>query len=417
MTTTEPSTPSTEAAKKAPRWRRALVAVLVVVSCILAPLSVISIWTRNQLLDTNRYVENVKPLASNPAILDAAAAEATNTLFDSIDVEQEAKDALPDKAQFLAGPLTTALRTFTETAALRALESDQFQEVWVRANTRAHDQVEAALTGGGKVISTKNGKVTVDLSAILLQVRELLDERGITIFDNVPINKLALKFELFDASGLEQAQSGVKLLNQLSYILPILLFVLLGFAIWLSPNRRRTIIRWGIGVTIAAAFFALLVAVGRGFYLDSVSSASFPRDALAATWDTLIRFLRGGLRALMVIGVLVAFITWLTGPGRNAVRLRTTATEMVGGMGDKAEDHGLDFGGFGRFVHRHHRALQVAGLLLVALFLLFANRISASRLLWAVVLLLVYLAVVQFISRAAKIEGEERTATSPTGPG
>jgi len=417
MTTSETSTATTEASRKAPRWRRGLVAILVVVSCILAPLSVISIWTRNQLLDTSRYVDNVTPLASNPAILDAAAADATNTLFDSIDVEKEAKDALPDRAQFLAGPLTAALRGFTETAALRALESDQFQQVWVRANERAHNQVEAALTGGGTVISTRSGKVTIDLSAILLQVRQLLDDRGITIFDKVPINRLALKFELFDASGLEQAQSGVKLLNQLSYILPILVFVMLGIALWLSPKRRRTLIRWGIGVTIAASFFALLVAVGRGVYLDSVSSAAFPRDALAATWDTLIRFLRGGLRLVMMIGLLVAFITWVTGSGRNAVRLRTTVTDAIGGAGDRAEDRGLDFGGFGRFVHRYRRALQVGGLLLVTVFLLFANRISASRLLWAVVLLLVYFAVIQFISRAAKVEGGERPVTSPTGRG
>ena len=46
---------------------KTLVATLVVLSCILAPLSVISIWTRNQILDTSRYVDNVTPLASNPA--------------------------------------------------------------------------------------------------------------------------------------------------------------------------------------------------------------------------------------------------------------------------------------------------------------------------------------------------------------
>jgi len=415
MTTTDTPTPATEKAAKAPRWRRALVATLVVLSCILAPLSVISIWTRNQLLDTSRYVENVTPLASNPAIIDAAANNAANTLFKEVDVEARAKAALPKKAEFLAGPLTTALKGFTENAARDALASDQFQAVWKKANTVAHNQVEHALTGGGNVISTRNGRVTLNLSAVLLQVRKLLDDRGITIFDKIPINRLALRFELFDATSLSSAQTGVNLLNKLSYLLPILLFLFLGIAIWLSPNRRRTIIRWGIGVTIAASVFALAVAVGRGFYLDSVASTSLPRDALAATWDTLIRFLRGGLRAVMVVGLLVAFVTWLTGPGRTAVRLRTTATEGIGGMGDKAEDHGLDFGPFGRFVHHYRRGLQVAGLLLVAVFLLVANRISASRLLWAVVLLLIYLAVIQFISRAAKVEGDEEAVTSPTG--
>ncbi len=407
MTTTKTPTPTNEKPAKAPRWRRALVATLVVTSCILAPLSVISIWTRNQLLDTSRYVENVTPLASNPAIIDAAATNATNTLFEHVDVEARAKDALPKRAEFLAGPLTIALKGFTETAARDALSSDQFKEVWKKANTVAHNQVEYALTGGGKVLSTKSGKVTLNLSAVLFEVRKLLDERGITIFDKIPINKLALRFELFDASSLSSAQTGVDLLNKLSYILPIVLFLFLGVAIWLSSNRRRTIIRWGIGVTIAAGAFALLVAVGRGVYLESVTSTSLPRDALAATWDTLIRFLRGGLRALIVAGLLVAFITWLTGPGRTAVRLRTTATEGIGTMGDKAEDHGLDFGPFGRFVYHSRRGLQVAGLLLVAVFLLVANHISASRLLWAVLLLLIYLAAIQFISRAAKVEAEE----------
>ena len=123
--TTAPTAPAAEA----PRWRRGLIAVLVVLSCILAPLSVISVWTRNQLLDTSRYVENVTPLASNPAIIDAAAANATDALFESVDVEKEAQDALPKKAKFLAGPLTSALRQFTENAARDALASDAFQAI------------------------------------------------------------------------------------------------------------------------------------------------------------------------------------------------------------------------------------------------------------------------------------------------
>lgn len=432
-----PSTPSDGSSKgggtptrsKGPRWRRILVAVLVVISCILAPLSVVAIWSRNQILDTNRYVDNVAPLASDPAIIDAAATNATNALFRQVNVEKLAEDALPDRADFLAGPLTTALHGFVEKAAVNALESDQFKAIWEKANRLAHDQVEHALTGGGKVISTKDGHVTLDLTAVLLKVRELLDERGISIFDSIPINKLALRFELFDASGLESAQQGVNLLNKLSWFLPIISLAMFGVAIGLSPRRRRTIIRWGIGVTIGAAVVALLVAVGRGVYLDSVTSPSLPRDALAATYDTLIRFLRGGLRALMMLGLLVAFVTWVSGPGRNAVRLRNTVSGMVGGMGDRAGGHGLDFGRFGTFVARYRRALQVGGIVVVLLVLLFANRISASRLFWGVVIVGVYLLAIQFVAQAAEVEAaveagvdEQETAgdavatTSSSGP-
>ncbi|MGZ8753079.1 MAG: hypothetical protein ACXW1S_08855, partial [Acidimicrobiia bacterium] len=167
MTTTATPTPTTGPTAKAPRWRRRLVAVLVVLSCILAPLSVVAVWTQNQMLDTTRYVENVTPLASNPAILDAAATNATNALFENVDVEAEIRDALPKRARLLAAPMTAAIRQFTERAAREALASDAFQTVWVKANDVAHTQVESALTGGGKVVSTKNGKITLDLSQIL----------------------------------------------------------------------------------------------------------------------------------------------------------------------------------------------------------------------------------------------------------
>lgn len=401
MTTTE--TPTTEPTATAPRWRRTLVAVLVVLSCILAPLSVVAVWTQNQMLDTTRYVENVTPLASNPAILDAAATNATNALFENVDVEAEIRDALPKRARLLAAPMTAAIRQFTERAAREALASDAFQTVWVKANDVAHTQVESALTGGGKVVSTKNGKITLDLSQILVRVRDLLDERGITLFDSVPTNELALRFQLFDASGLETAQQAVKVLDALAFAFPVLFVGFLGIAIWLSPHRRRTIIRWGIGITIASGITALIALLGRGIYLDSVAGPSLPRDALAATWDTLLRFLRGGLRAMMALGLLVAFVAWILGPTKLAEKLRTTARDTVGGMGDTAEAHGYDFGRFGGFVNRNERRLQIAGVVVALLSVLFADRISASRLIWALILLVVFLGAVQFVSRAAKV--------------
>ena len=118
--------------------RRALVAILMTVGVILAPLTIVTTWTRNQLLDTNRYVANVGPLASDPAIIDAAAAKATNALFEAVNVEERVDEALPDSAGVLAGPLTSVIRQFTEDAAHKALETDAFQTIWNEANRGAH---------------------------------------------------------------------------------------------------------------------------------------------------------------------------------------------------------------------------------------------------------------------------------------
>jgi hypothetical protein len=388
------------------RWKRIVAAVLIVVSCFLAPLAVTAIWVRNQVLDTDRYVETVAPLASNPAIVAAAAANITETLFQRVNVEKEAREALPKRAKFLAGPLSVGIRGFTEQAATRILESDVFENLWKDANRIAHDQVQSALTGGGKILSTKNGRVTLDLSAVVAKVRDLLEERGITIFDSIPINQLALKFELFDAAQLGEAQQGVKLLNALAWTLPFVVFGLLAVAVWLSAHRRRTVIWWGIGTAIAMSVLGVGIVLGRTAYLHTVVSSSLPYDAAAATFDTLVRFLRQGLRFVLAFGLLVALAAWVTGPSKFAVRLRTTFTEAFGGLGDQAEARGWDFGGFGTWVHHYRATLRVAGVLVMLLFLVFAYRPSASRLLVLTLILLAYFAAVEFVSRAARDEPE-----------
>ena len=65
--------------------------VLIVLSCILVPLSVVAVWAHNQVLDTDEYVATVAPLARNDEIANAISVRVTNTLFDNVDVEATAE--------------------------------------------------------------------------------------------------------------------------------------------------------------------------------------------------------------------------------------------------------------------------------------------------------------------------------------
>jgi len=65
---------------------------------------------------------------------------------------------------------------------------------------------------------------------------------------------------------------------------------------------------------------ALLIA--RAVYLNSVPQSVLPADAAAALYDTLVRFIRDGLRVLLVIGLVVAAGAFLVGPSAAAVRTR-----------------------------------------------------------------------------------------------
>ena len=76
------------------RWRTIVATLLIVLGCVLAPLSVVAVWSSNQLTDTDRYVETVRPLADEPAIQNAIAGKITDEVFTYIDVEAITTQAL-----------------------------------------------------------------------------------------------------------------------------------------------------------------------------------------------------------------------------------------------------------------------------------------------------------------------------------
>jgi hypothetical protein len=401
---TEPS----EAPRRLPRWRRALVASFVILSVVLVPLAGLSVWVRNLVLDSDKYVETVAPLAKNKAITDLVAKRATDRLFQQVDVAAQAKEALPDRAQFLAGPISSGVETFTREAATRALETEQFATVWRQANERAHALVVKALTDEGENVSIKDDKVVLDLSAEVDDIIKRLDERGVTVFDSLGENQKNLQVELFDAGQLESARSAVHLLDRARIVLVVLVFVLLGAALALSGNRRRTLMRWGLGLVIAMAVTAALLALGRSAYLGVAQN----HDAAAAAFDIIVRSLRNGIRVIAALGIIVALAAFLSGPSRLAVRIREGARGLIGGAGRKADEAGWKPGPVGAWVAAHKVGLRIAGVAVTLLFLFLWSSPRPLTLLVLALLLLVYLAAIEFVGRTASAADETPTPGS-----
>jgi hypothetical protein len=398
---TQPS----EAPRRLPRWRRALVATLVIVSVVLVPLAGLSVWVRNLVLDSDKYVDTVAPLAKEEAITDLVAKRATDRLFQQVDVAAQAKEALPERAQFLADPLSSGVETFVREAARRALATEQFATVWREANRRAHARVVKALTGEGKNVTVKDDKVVLDLSAIIDEVVKRLDERGVTVFDSLAKKQKNLEVELFDAGQLESARSAVHLLDRLRIVLVVLVFVLLGVALALSGNRRRTLMRWGLGLVVAMAVMAALLALGRSAYLNVAKN----HDAAASSFDILVRYLRNGIRVIAVLGIIVALAAFLSGPSRLAVRIREGARSLIGGAGRKADEAGWTPGPVGTWVAAHKVGLRIVGVAVAFLVVFVLTSPRPLTLLVLALLLLVFLAAIEFVGRTAA--GADETPT------
>jgi hypothetical protein len=412
---TVPPTAAVEAAPhRMPRWRRWTAGALIVISCILVPLSVLSIWVRNQLLNTDRYVENVKPLATNPSVINTAATNVTNALYDQVNVQQVIEDALPPRADFLASPISSGLRQVIEQATTRIMESDQFQRVWLDANRLAHEQVVKALTNQGQAVKTENGHIVLDLSALLTQVRDQLVQNGLTIFSRIPINHLNLKIELADAKQLERAQTATRILNRLAWLLPVLAILCLIGGLLLSPHWRKSLIKWGVGTAFAVLLIGAALSVGRSIYLDAVTSPQLPRDTAAAVFDTLVRFLRQGVRLMIAVALIVAIAAWITGPTAVATRIRTTSRRVVGNAGGAAGEHGVGFGAFGDWVATHKTPVRIGAVLAALAVLLLWNHPKAITVVSLAILLVIAFGLIEFIARAAAADGRP-PAERPTG--
>ena len=78
-------------------WRPVVAGLLVTLAALLAPLSVLATWANGQIGETDRYLETVAPLASDPDIQEAIAFRIEEVIFSYLDpdaVTEELVDAL-----------------------------------------------------------------------------------------------------------------------------------------------------------------------------------------------------------------------------------------------------------------------------------------------------------------------------------
>ena len=200
------------------------------------------------------------------------------------------------------------------------MASPQFAQLWVKANTGIHQAVVKALSGQGNgSITTSNGKVVLNLGPFIDLVKQDLVKRGFTIVSKVP--PLNPTFSLFSDKYLVKAQTGYRLINDLKIVLPILALLLIAAGVYVARSHRRALIGAGLGLAASMLVLAAGLLIFRSIYLSSVPSNVLPADAAAVLFDTLVRFIKEGLRAILVVGLVVAAAAFLTGPSVTAVRI------------------------------------------------------------------------------------------------
>jgi hypothetical protein len=390
-------------------WRAPVATLLIVLGCLLAPLSVLGIWTANQVSDTNRYVATVAPLIQDPAIQHALTDKITSRIVAEIDVPALANQTaaqlnqrgLPRAATLLqnfSGSITGAVQGFVHNGVARIITSPAMANAWVQANRTAHQQLVAALSGrGSTAITTSNDQVVLNLAPFIKVAQQNLANRGLTFLNKLPTPNTSIA--LFPSKKLVRAQTAYRVINDLKIVLPIACLLLIASGVYVARSHRRALLGTGLGFAASMLVLAIVLLIVRGAYLNAIPSGTLPSDAAAAAFDTLVRFIRLALRALLLVGLVVAAGAFLSGPSVSAVRIRSWFAAGFGWIRRRGEHLGVSTGPVGRWTYAHRRGLRIGVVALAGVIFVFWGQPTAAVVIVIVVLLLVVLGLIELIGR------------------
>jgi hypothetical protein len=389
-------------------WRAPVSAVLIVIGCILAPISVVAVWTANQVSDTNRYIENIEPLIHDPAVQGALTDKVTVAITSHLNITgytNQAADLLTSKGLPRVGTLlktfgpaiASSVAGFIHGQVSKIVTSPQFANTWIQVNRTAHATLVKALSGQGGTVTVSNGNVVIDLAPFIAIVKQALVARGFSIVNSLP--PIHPTLTLFSSKTLVQAQTVYRLINDLKIVLPILCLLLLAAGVYIARGHRRALIGAGLGFAASMLVLGLGLLIFRGIYLNSVPNGTLPSNAAAAIFDTFVRFIKDALRTLLVVGLVVAIGAFLTGPSVTAVRIRGAFKSGFAWIRGFGEREGVSTGPVGQWTYAHRHVLRIGVVGLIALLFVFWGRPTAVVVIWLAVLLLVLLGLIELIGR------------------
>jgi hypothetical protein len=380
-------------------WRTVTSAALVVVGCVLAPLSVVGAWASNQVTDTDRYIATMTPLASNPTIQEVVADRATDEIIRQLDigtviedgiealVEQGVPPRAADALRGVAGTVASGARDFVRERVGVVVRSDAFERLWVRSNRVAHQEMVALLSGDDEgAVTVDDGTVTVDLGEVVATVKQELIDDGFTLAERVP--EVEAEFTIVQSADLASAQSAFRLLDRLGTVLPLISLAFIAGGVVIARNRRRALLRAALGLAGSMVLLAIALALGRGLYLDRLPAA-VSSAAAGEVFDTVVRFLRIGLRIVLVAALLLAGGAMLAGSSTVAVRSREMfqrTVQRAGGQGNE-------------WVHRNRGVLRAGIVIVASLAFVFWDQPSGVVVLLLAALTVVALAAIEFLGR------------------
>jgi hypothetical protein len=334
--------PPPGAAPAGRRAHRVLVPVLLVLATIVGVAGAFAVWVNRQALNTPNWASTSGKILDDKQVQAAVSAYIVREVFSNVDVPGALQKTLPAQLQPLAGPAAAGLQQLAGQLAPRVLASPQAQAAWVQANVAAHKQLLKVLNGGGPVVSTQSGVVTLNLHTL---ASELAATLGVSSQVAAAQSKLQgstgasvraaaqqrLGITLPPATGqlvilradqLRTAQDVANGVKGLAIVLPAVAILLFALAVYLARRRRRTLRTTGWCLVLIGVVLVLIRRIGGDAVVDGLVKVASNKPAVHDVWNIATSLLYDLAVAMIVYGLVFVVAAWLAGPTRPAIAIR-----------------------------------------------------------------------------------------------
>ena len=123
---------------------------------------------------------------------------------------------------------------------------------------------------------------------------------------------------ILESDQLEAAQTGVKAIKWMSWLVIVIAFACFAGAIWLARGRRGMLRNVGVALFLVGILLLVVRRAVGSYIVDALASGESVRDAVGSSWIIGTSLLAEVAWALIVYGVIILIGTWLAGPSRSA---------------------------------------------------------------------------------------------------
>jgi len=440
-------TPSTQVEaqrSRAPRSRRVLAGIALVLACLTILISTVALWAHQVAFNTERFTSLVSNVIDEPAVIDPLAAQVSAQVVTGLDMQTRIASRLPDAMKPLAVPITASLQEAITSRLERALSNPKIQQALVSTISVAHEKVMNLLRDRSDAVQVVNGYVVIDVWPMIDTALSELQSMGLIPADiqlpdlseadigsrlgPVLESKLGVTLppdfgtiQLMPADRLTTARTVVRAFDIIVILLIVLSVVLVALALWLSTNRRMMVIYLALGVLIAFLLARLSTNTITSSVVGGIADEGLA-GALRTVIDTTVGNLRQITGYILIVTGIVAIVAYLWGRPRWVTSVASSVGGAAGQAGSSvkaAGSAGVGAVATGRpsretletTVTENRSAIERYGLAVIV-FIVAWIALGLTVALIGAVLVIAFELVLRALSPAYKGEGAEASTTS-----